>query len=43
MMQFECEEFFEDLALVLDAPPQTEENNAEAEALAFLQKHGIKN
>ena len=35
------EDFFDDLALVLGVGPQTEEDDMEASALAFLQNHNI--
>lgn len=41
-MKFECDEFFEDLALVLGAPAQSEEDTINAKALSFMQQHGLK-
>ena len=41
-MKFDCDEFFEDLALVLGAPPQTEEDSINAKAMAFMQQHGLR-
>ena len=41
LMRFDSEDFFEDLALVLDLGPQTEEDDRKASALAFLQNHNI--
>ena len=41
VMRFDSEDFFEDLALVLDAGPQTDEDNKKAGALAFLQRLSI--
>ena len=41
-MIFECDEFFNDLAILVGAPPQTTEDNIAASALAFRQKWGIK-
>lgn len=40
-VRFEASEFFDDLATVLGAPPQTEEDDMKAKALAFLQRHGL--
>lgn len=41
--QFEAGEFFHDLAVAFDLPTEnTEEEDLEADALAFLQKHGLK-
>jgi hypothetical protein len=41
-MTFDCDEFFDDLALVLGAGPQTEEDDLKAEARKFVQKFGLK-
>lgn len=38
---FEAPEFVEDLAKLLDAPPFTEEDRADARAAKFLQKLGL--
>jgi hypothetical protein len=40
---FEAEEFFDDLAILLDAPPQTKEDDLEAAAVKLVQsvKRGI--
>ena len=40
-MKFECGQFFQDLELVLGAPPQSERDTAKAKALEFLQQHGL--
>jgi hypothetical protein len=40
-MSFECDAFFDDLASVLGAPPQTDEDNGKAAALRFMQQHGF--
>jgi hypothetical protein len=42
IMSFDCEEFFADLALIVDAPVQTEEDTMKSKALQFLHKHGLK-
>lgn len=39
---FECAEFFEDIALIIGAAPQTEEDTLQAKAVQFLQKFGIR-
>jgi hypothetical protein len=41
-MRFEADSFFEDLALVLDAPPLTQQDKTAADALLFLHSHGLK-
>lgn len=38
---FRADEFMKDLELVLNAPPQTEEDDLTAEALRFLHVHGL--
>jgi hypothetical protein len=38
---FEAPEFVEDLAKLLDAPPLTEEDRADARAAKFLQRLGL--
>jgi hypothetical protein len=40
-MKFECEEFFADIALVIGAPEQTDQDRWSAMGLAFRQKHGL--
>lgn len=40
--RFEADEFFADLEAVLGAAAQTEEDDLKAEALQFLQLHGLK-
>lgn len=40
-MRFDCAEFFADLALVLDVPPQSADDDMNATALQFLQSHGL--
>ena len=40
-ISFDCEEFFKDLAIVLGAGPQTEEETVKADALKFVQIHNI--
>ena len=42
VVSFDCEDFFKDLEIVLNMPPQTEEQDRQADARAFLQRHGIK-
>ena len=42
MARFECEEFFEDLALILGVGEITEEQKGEVEAFEFLSKNDIK-
>ena len=39
--KFECVEFMADLAAVVGAGPQTEDDDARAEARKFLQRNGI--
>lgn len=41
--KFQCEEFFNDLALVLGVGELTEEARLNASAVEFLHVHGIKN
>jgi hypothetical protein len=41
-VSFACDEFFEDLALVLGAPAQSQEDNLKASARQFVQQHGIQ-
>lgn len=38
---FECDEFFEDLALLVDAPELTDDDILRSKALAFLGRFGI--
>lgn len=40
--KFEAPEFFKDLAVILDAPAQTEEDNLNAGALSILDRFGIR-
>lgn len=40
-MTFDCDEFFDDLALVLGVGPQTPEDDVKAEAAKFGQKFGL--
>jgi len=40
--KFEAPEFFEDLALILDAPKQTEEDDLRASAVALLDNFGLR-
>jgi hypothetical protein len=40
-MQFDCSEFFKDLATVINAPEQTNTDDMKASALSFLQRHGL--
>lgn len=40
-MRFDADSFFEDLALALNAPPLTEQNEREHDALTFLAKVGV--
>lgn len=40
--KFECTEFMADLALVIGAGEQTAEDDANAEAVKFLQRHNIQ-
>lgn len=40
-MKFECDEFFQDIAILIGAPPQTSQDTANAKALAFKQQHGL--
>lgn len=40
--RFEADTFFDDLAAILDAPPQSEEDEMEAKAEALLQQFGLK-
>lgn len=42
VVSFDCEDFFKDLEIVLNMPPQTEEQDMQADACAFLQRQGIK-
>lgn len=42
MMRLAADKFVEDLAAALDAPPQTEEDDAMAAAAMFLDHHGIR-
>jgi len=39
---FDAGEFAEDLAILLDAPPLTEEDRADARATQFLDKMGLR-
>lgn len=39
--QFQADEFLADLAAVIEAPPVTKEQFADAEAAYFLSKHGL--
>ena len=41
IMSFNAEEFFADLAIVIDAPPDTVEDEMDAKARSFMQKHGL--
>ena len=41
-VRFAAEEFFNDLALLVDAPPQTEEDNTNVLAVKFLQTHNLR-
>src|SRR5271154_1840659 len=40
--QFDAPEFFDELALLLDAPPQTYEDDLDAEAVALLDEFGLR-
>jgi len=40
-MRFDADEFFDDLALILNAPPQTEKDDMAARALKFFQTHRL--
>lgn len=40
--RFDAAGFFEDLALVIDAPPQTEDDIIDAKAVKLLQQLGLK-
>lgn len=39
--KFDADEFFDDLEVILGAPPQSTEDQLKAEALEFAQIHGI--
>ena len=39
--RFDCEEFFNDIAIAVNAPKQTEKDDLQAKAARFLQIHGI--
>lgn len=41
LMEFDCEEFFNDIATVIDAPPQTMQDDMTFKAQSFLAKHGL--
>lgn len=40
--QFDASDFFEDIALILDAPPQTEDDTLNVKADQILQQLGLK-
>jgi len=40
--RFDAPEFFEDLAALLDAPPETEDDRMQASAEELLQKMGLR-
>jgi len=40
-MRFEADGFFDDLALVIGCPMQTDEDDMRADALKFIQRHGL--
>jgi hypothetical protein len=40
--RFDADDFFDDLALILDAPPQTKNDDMRAAAEALLQSFGLK-
>lgn len=42
VLEFVVDEFISDLAVVLDAPEQTEKDTAQAKAVQFLNEHGLK-
>jgi hypothetical protein len=42
IMSFNCVEFFADLAILVDAEPDTEEDKIEAKAQAFVSKFKLK-
>jgi hypothetical protein len=42
VVQVAASEFMDDLALALDAPPDTEEEKLDAQAVAFLDQHGLR-
>lgn len=39
---FECDEFFDDIATLIGAPPQTAKDNLTASAHEFVSKHGLR-
>lgn len=41
ILDFTVDEFISDLEIVLKAPPQTEEDTANAKAVQFLNEHGL--
>lgn len=42
VLEFVVDEFISDLEVVLNAPPQTAEDEAQAKAVKFLDQHGLR-
>ena len=40
-IQFDCDEFFADIAALIDLPDENEDNVAEYAAMKFMSQHGL--
>ena len=40
-IQFDCNEFFADIAALIDLPDENEDNVAEYAAMKFMSQHGL--
>jgi hypothetical protein len=41
-MRFDADDFFNDIGIIIDCPEQTKKDDIRADAVKFLNKHGIK-